>query len=163
VVVTAKGLASGFPLSAIAAPAELMAHARAGSQGGTYGGNAVSCAAALATLEVVDEEGLVANADRLGEALRGQLRELAASRPEMADVRGLGLMVGVEFSGPDGTPDAATALRVQQEAAHAGLLLLLCGTFGNVVRLIPALVVTREQVDEAVGIFAGAVEKAASG
>lgn len=163
VVVTAKGLASGFPLSAMAAPAELMAAARPGSQGGTYGGNAVSCAAALATLQVVEEEGLVANADQLGAVLRDQLSGLAADRPAMADVRGLGLMVGVEFSAPDGSPDPATALRVQQEAMRAGLLLLLCGTYGNVVRLIPALVVTRAQVDDAVEIFGAAVEKATSG
>jgi 4-aminobutyrate aminotransferase len=160
VVVTAKGLASGFPLSAIAAPTALMSQGRPGSQGGTYGGNAVSCAAALATLQVVEEEGLVARADALGTVLREQLARLAADTPAIGDVRGLGLMVGVEFNTPEGEPDAGTAQRVQQEAMHAGLLLLTCGTYGNVVRLIPALVVTRDQLDDALDIFGVAVGKA---
>jgi 4-aminobutyrate aminotransferase len=160
VVVAAKGLASGFPLSAIAAPAELMAKGRPGSQGGTYGGNAVSCAAAITTLQVIDDEGLVARTDELGIVLRDQLSRLAADTPAIGDVRGLGLMVGVEFTTADGEPDTVTAQRVQQEAMHAGLLLLTCGTYSNVVRLIPALVVTREQVDDAVDVFAVAVGKA---
>jgi 4-aminobutyrate aminotransferase len=162
IVVTAKGLASGFPLSAIAAPTELMRHGRPGSQGGTYGGNAVACAAAIATLQVVDEEGLVARADELGNVLRGQLAPLAAASPSIGDVRGLGLMVGVEFSTPDGAPDAATAQQVQQEAMRSGLLLLTCGTYGQVVRLLPALVVEHDQVSEAVEIFGAAVQKASA-
>jgi 4-aminobutyrate aminotransferase len=159
IVVTAKGLASGFPLSAICAPTALMSRGRPGSQGGTYGGNAVSCAAALATLQVIDEEGLVARAADLGVVLRDHLSELAASTPAIGDVRGLGLMVGVEFSTPDGEPDATTVLQVQQEAMHAGLLLLSCGTHGNVIRWLPALVVSREQLEEGLDIFATAVQK----
>jgi 4-aminobutyrate aminotransferase len=157
VLITAKGLASGFPLSAIAAPRDLMAKAWPGSQGGTYGGNAVACAAALATLEVVQSEGLVENADRMGARLREGLAKVAADVPAIGDVRGLGLMLGNEFVNRDGEPDAAAAARVQQAAAAAGLLLLTCGAAGNVVRMIPPLVVTADQIDEALTLWREAI------
>ena len=157
VVITAKGLASGFPLSAIAAPRDLMAKAWPGSQGGTYGGNAVACAAALATLDVVQSEGLVENADKMGARLREGLAKVAADVPAIGDVRGLGLMLGNEFVDRDGEPDAATAARVQQAAVAAGLLLLTCGAAGNVVRMIPPLVVTADQIDEALALWREAI------
>jgi 4-aminobutyrate aminotransferase len=157
VLITAKGLASGFPLSAIAAPAELMARAWPGSQGGTYGGNAVACAAALATLDVIQSEGLVENAATQGARLREGLTKVAADVPAIGDVRGLGLMLGSEFVDRDGEPDPAAAARVQQAAAAAGLLLLTCGPVGNVVRMIPPLVVTADQVDDALGLWRKAV------
>jgi 4-aminobutyrate aminotransferase len=160
IVITAKGLASGFPLSAIAAPTELMAKAWPGSQGGTYGGNAVACAAALATLDVIRDEGLVHNAAEQGRRLLDRLWKVAADTPEIADVRGLGLMVGTEFCQLDGTPDPATAQRVQNAASALGLLLLTCGTHGNVVRMMPALVVTGEQIDEAAELWSAAVRVA---
>ena len=161
ILITAKGLASGFPLSGIAAPGALMAKAWPGSQGGTYGGNAVACAAALATLDVIEDEGLVANAADQGLRLLEGLRKVAADHPDIADVRGLGLMVGNEFCTPDGAPDTAAATRAHAAAAERGLLLLTCGPYGNVVRMIPPLVVTAEQVDEAVGMWAQAVRAAA--
>jgi 4-aminobutyrate aminotransferase len=157
VVITAKGLASGFPLSAIAASSELMSRAWPGSQGGTYGGNAVACAAALATLDVIETEGLVANAAARGAELADGLRKVATDSVGIGDVRGLGLMLGSEFVGPDGEPDTAAAVRAQQAAASRGLLLLTCGAFGNVVRMIPPLVVTSEQVSDALDIWADAV------
>ena len=160
VLVTAKGLASGFPLSAIAAPHELMAKAWPGSQGGTYGGNPVSCAAALATLEVIRDERLVDNAAEQGRRLADGLRKVAADHPVIGDVRGLGLMQAAEFTRPDGAPDPATAGRAQREACARGLLLLTCGPHANVVRMIPPLVVTGEQVDEAIAQWAGAVAAA---
>lgn len=163
IVITAKGLASGFPLSAIAAPTELMGRAWPGSQGGTYGGNAVSCAAALATLDVIEEEGLVDNAAERGRQLREGLEKVAARTSAVGDVRGLGLMQASEFVDGDGEPDAATAARVQREAADRGLLLLTCGPFGNVVRMIPALVVDAEQVDEALGVWGAVVDDVATG
>ncbi|MGH3425156.1 MAG: aspartate aminotransferase family protein, partial [Nocardioidaceae bacterium] len=152
VLITAKGLASGFPLSAIAAPAELMAKAWPGSQGGTYGANAVACAAALATLDVIEDEKLVDNAAQRGGQLRSALSEVAAKHPNITDVRGLGLMLGNEFRDADGNPDGATAAAAQQEAARRGLLLLTCGAWSQVVRFIPALVVNPDEVDEAAGI-----------
>jgi 4-aminobutyrate aminotransferase len=163
ILVTAKGLASGFPLSGIAAPRRLMAKGWTGSQGGTYGGNAVACAAALATLEVIQEEDLVENARVRGAQLRDGLRKVAADNPAIGDVRGLGLMVGSEFTTSDGQPDTASAARAQRAAADRGLLLLTCGAWSNVVRMIPPLVVNAEQVDEAVAIWAEAVRAAQEG
>ncbi|MGW5876676.1 aspartate aminotransferase family protein [Nocardiopsis terrae] len=160
IVITAKGLASGFPLSAIAAPASVMEKAWPGSQGGTYGGNAVSCAAALATLDVIQEEGLVENAARQGERLQQGLAKIAEAHPAIGDVRGRGLMRANEFVTPDGSPDGAAAARAQQAAAQNGLLLLTCGPAGNVVRFIPALVVNADQVDTALELWAASVEEA---
>ena len=160
IVVTAKGLASGFPLSAIAASRELMEKAWPGSQGGTYGGNAVACAAAIATLDVIQEENLVENARVVGAVLADGLAKVAADNPRVGDVRGLGLMLGSEFITSDGAPDPDAASRAQQEAGQRGLLLLTCGPFGNVVRMIPPLVVTEAQVDEALEVWGAAVRAA---
>lgn len=160
IVVTAKGLASGFPLSGFAASEELMSKGWPGSQGGTYGGNAVSCAAALATLEVVEEEGLVERAREMGGQLRSRLGEIGEKRSAIGDVRGLGLMVGCEIVDDRGVPDGAAAKRILEEAESRGLLLLTCGAYGHVVRFIPALVVKRDEVEEAVRIFEEALEAA---
>jgi 4-aminobutyrate aminotransferase len=158
ILITAKGLASGFPLSGIAAPKKLMEKAWPGSQGGTYGANAVACAAAIATLDVIRDEKLVENAAARGEQLKGALRAVADRHKQIADVRGLGLMIGNEFRDADGNPDGATAAAVQQEAAKRGLLLLNCGAWGQVVRFIPALVVSERDVDEAAALWADAVD-----
>jgi 4-aminobutyrate aminotransferase len=160
VIITAKGLASGFPLAAIAASAELMNRARPGSQGGTYGGNAVACAAALATLDVIESEGLVANAAERGAELIEGARKIGASTPGIGDVRGIGLMVASEFTSAEGNPDTAAATRAQQAAAERGLLLLTCGAYGNVVRMIPPLVVDAEQIEAGLRIWAETVESA---
>lgn len=157
VVITAKGLASGFPLSAFAAPAGIMDKAWPGSQGGTYGANAVACAASLATLEVIREEKLVENSAARGQQLRLELEGVAAEHKQITDVRGLGLMLGNEFRDADGNPDGTTAGAVQQEAAKRGLLLLTCGAWSEVVRFIPALVVNEEQVREAGSLWAESV------
>ena len=157
IVLIAKGLASGFPLSGIAASEALMSKAWPGSQGGTYGGNAVACAAALATLDVIQDEGLVENAASRGLQLLEGARRIAEKAPAIGDVRGLGLLVGSEFTSPDGKPDTATAQAAQQEAARRGLLLLTCGAHMNVVRMIPPLVVDAAQVDEALEIWSDTV------
>ena len=151
VITIAKGLASGFPISGMAASAELMAKAWPGSQGGTYGANAVSCAAALATINVIEEEGLVANAAERGSQLLSGARERATDA--VGDVRGLGLMVGSEFTTADGKPDTARAAAAQQAAADKGLLMLTCGAYMNTVRMIPPLVITAEQIEEGLDIW----------
>lgn len=168
IIVTAKGIASGFPISAIAASSATMSKGWPGSQGGTYGGNAVSAAAGVATLDVVKEESLVENSRIRGEQLQAGLKEIQARFPAIGDVRGRGLMLGIEFTAEDGTPDAATAGAVQQATTEQGLLTLTCGPSGNVVRLIPALVVTAEEIstglerfEAAVGAVVGAVPAAA--
>jgi len=160
VIVTAKGLASGMPLSAVGASYELMEGARPGSQGGTYGGNALSCAAALATLDVVEEEGLVRNAADQGAYALGQLRDIASDTARIGDVRGQGLMLGIEFIADDGAPDAQLVNQVTAECEARGLLVLTCGSYGQVVRLIPPLIVTREQIDDGLTRFADAVTAA---
>jgi len=158
VLVTAKGLASGFPISAIAASSALMAKAWPGSQGGTYGANAVACAAALATLDVIRDECLVKNSAERGAELKEALGSVAAQHQRITDVRGLGLMIGNEFRDADGNPDGAAAAAAQQEAARRGLLLLTCGAWGQVVRFIPALIVDSGQVQEAAAIWADSVQ-----
>ena len=164
ILITAKGLASGFPISAIAAPTELMSKAWPGSQGGTYGGNAVAAAAAIATLDVIESEGLVENARVRGEQLLAGLQQVCSPFSGVGDVRGLGLMAGIEFITTDAagntTRDAAAALAVQQATTTQGLLSLTCGPSANVVRLIPALVVTAEEIDLGVARFGAALAAA---
>lgn len=163
ILITAKGIASGFPISGIAASAELMGKAWPGSQGGTYGGNAVAAAAAVATLDVVRDEHLVDNSAEQGARLQEGLRKVAAEHPVIGEVRGRGLMVGNEFTTADGRPDTTTATRAHAAAAERGLLLLTCGPAGNVVRMIPPLIVTAEQVDDGVALWAEAVSAAVHG
>lgn len=154
IVITAKGLASGFPLSAIGANQELMGKGFPGSQGGTYGGNAVACAAALATLDVIEEEGLVENAAEQGAHLRQRLGQIQSAFPEIGDVRGKGLMIGTEMVNADGKPDGDRALRILKAAEKRGLLLIRCGAYGGqIVRWLPPLIVTREQIDFAMDVF----------
>jgi 4-aminobutyrate aminotransferase len=117
----------------------------------------VACAAAIATLDVVREERLVDNAAEQGQRLLEGLRKVATDHPEIVDVRGLGLMVGSEFRTRSGEPDPAAAARAHAAAAGRGLLLLTCGAWGNVVRMIPPLVVTGEQIDDGVRLWAEAV------
>lgn len=152
VIVFAKGIASGFPISGIAAPVAIMSRAWPGSQGGTYGGNAVAAAAAVATLEVIEREGLVDNAARRGTQLIQGLEIVKPRFPGIADIRGRGLMVGVEFTDYDNTPRPDLAAAVQQAAIDEGLLLLTCGIRGNVIRIIPPLTVSADEIDA--GLFA---------
>src|SRR5690606_3659919 len=150
IITIAKGLASGFPLSGIAASEQLMEPARPGSQGGTYEAIAVSCAAAVATLDVIEKEGLVDNAAARGRELLSGARENTIDA--IGDVRGLCLMVGLEFT-TDGAPDREPATAAQQLAAQKGVLLLTCGAHMNVVRMIPPLIVTTQQIEDALGIW----------
>jgi 4-aminobutyrate aminotransferase len=157
VMTMAKGLASGFPLSCVAASRALMEKWMVGTHGGTYGGNAVACAAAEATVRVLQEEGLVENAARMGALLLDCLRQIQARYPLLGDVRGLGLMVGAEFRRPDGAPVGDLAKAILAHCRQEGLLLLNCGTYGNVVRWIPPLLVDEEQLRVALAIFEGAL------
>jgi 4-aminobutyrate aminotransferase len=151
IVVMAKGIASGLPLSGIMARRALIERFPPGAHGGTYGGNAVACAAALATLDVIAAEGLLENARQQGERLLSNLRRISATHPSVAEVRGRGLMIGIEFADGDDLrprPDLAKALL--HAAFERKLLLLSCGTYGQVVRVIPPLVTTDTEVDSAV-------------
>jgi 4-aminobutyrate aminotransferase len=159
IVCMAKGIANGFPLSATAARGELMKKWGAASHGTTYGGNPICCAAALAVLDIIREENLLENARVQGEFMLHQLRELQAASSMVGEVRGVGLMVAVEFIKPDGgrEPNPEAVRRIVQRALQDGLLLYPCGHWTQTIRLIPPLTVTREQVEEGLDIFQRAV------
>jgi 4-aminobutyrate aminotransferase len=149
VLLFAKGIASGLPLGGIIAPRDLMDRWPTGAHGSTFGGNPVSCAAALATLDVLDEEGCYERARRLG---RRAVERLAAT-PGPVDVRGVGLMIGVEL------PDKAAAEAVQARCLDAGLIVLLCGPGENVLRLIPPLTIADDEFEEGLDILVTALEE----
>jgi len=161
ILIIAKGLASGLPLSGVLARQELMRKWPPGSHGGTYGGNPVACAAAVATIATIQEERLLENAGSRGEQLMVGLRHLQEEYPAIGDVRGLGLMVGVELSGEDRAPDKAMAKRVIHACQEDKLLLLTCGPWDNTIRFIPPLVASAEEIGEALRIFEGALQTAA--
>lgn len=163
IMVMAKGMASGFPISGIAASRELMSKWQTGTHGGTYGGNAMGCAAAEATIKVIKEEGLVENAAARGQQLMDGLAEIQSRFPVLGDVRGLGLMVGCEFSNPNtGQPEADLTKKIAANALEQGnLILLTCGMYANVIRWIPPLTVTEAQIDQALTTFEKAVAAAA--
>ncbi len=159
VLVMAKGIASGFPFAAIGASAELMSRWPVGSHGGTYGGNPLGCAAALATIEVLTADGFLDAVNARGEQLRSGLRSIAEQHPVIADVRGPGLMVAAEFRDQiTGEPDAArTAAVIAHCRTESNLLLMNAGTWANIIRFMSPLVVTEDEVALAVDAVATAV------
>ncbi len=158
VLVMAKGIASGFPISAVGASSELMSRWPQGSHGGTYGGNPIGCAAALATIDVMIDEGLVANAADQGSRLLAGLAELRADHPVLGDVRGLGLMVATELVDESGAPASArTAAVIRHCMERSRVLLMSCGTSGNIVRWMPPLVVSSEEIERALAAFGAAL------
>ncbi|GAC67435.1 hypothetical protein GS4_08_00190 [Gordonia soli NBRC 108243] len=161
VLVAAKGMTGGLPLSVMAASDELMRQGHQGSQGGTFNGNVLACAAAIATLEVIESEQLVQNADRRGVQLMDGLQQIAASRDGFSDVRGRGLMVGCELT-LDDHPDPARAAAIQQNCLDSGLMVQRGGPARNVLRLLPALTVSADEVDTALDIIDDAAAGAPS-
>lgn len=153
VMIMAKGIASGFPMAAVMSRRELMQRWTVGRHGSTYGGNPVACAAALASISVIEEEGLLEKARLLGEKIVARLQALASRYPSIGEVRGLGLMIGVEIVDALGRPDGALAERLIAEFFKRRLLLLDCGNKDHVFRLIPALNVSDAEVDEAMAII----------
>jgi 4-aminobutyrate aminotransferase len=149
ILCAAKGIASGMPLGAMIAREEISTWTRS-THGSTFGGNPVACAAALATIDLI-EDGLIKNAGEVGDYLKESLTKLRSRHPRMSDVRGLGLMIGVEFAQNDGKPDAQFRNQVMAKSFDKGLLLLSCGE--STIRFCPPLIVKRDQVDIAVGIF----------
>ena len=150
IVIMAKGIASGLPLSGILAPRSLLDQLAPGAHGGTYGGNAVACAAALATLDVIDDEQLAERAESLGTRLLAGLRERAEGHGCVAEVRGRGLMIAIEFAEPGSlTPRPDLAKGLLAETMARNVLLLTCGTYGQSVRIIPPLVTTEDETEVA--------------
>ncbi|MFL7870459.1 MAG: aspartate aminotransferase family protein [Anaerolineales bacterium] len=161
IMTVAKGLASGMPLSGVFSSLDLMKKWPGGSHGGTYGGNAVACAAAVATIQAMREENMLENAQQRGVQLQSGLRKLQEEYPQIGDVRGLGLMIGSEFE-VDGKYKQAKPLvkEIIHAAEERGLLLLSCGTYDSTVRWIPPLNVTEGQVNDALNIFADSLKVA---
>ncbi len=153
IITVAKGLASGLPISGVFSSLELMGKWLPGSHGGTFGGNALAAAAGAATIRAIREDGMLVNASEQGEHLMSGLREMQSRQPVIGDVRGLGLMVGVELRTPQGQPDKESAKAVLKTCFENKLMLLTCGPWDNTIRFIPPLNVGQEQVDLALDIF----------
>jgi 4-aminobutyrate aminotransferase/(S)-3-amino-2-methylpropionate transaminase len=154
-ITLAKSMAGGFPISAVIGRSDVMDACGPGGLGGTYAGNPVACAAALAVLEVFERENLLERSRALGGRLRAGLRALSTRHPSIAEVRGLGAMVAIEFcrDGDPHEPDADLAKRVAAQAAQLGLILLTCGTYGNVIRILVPLTASDAVVDEGLEIL----------
>ncbi len=155
VLVLGKAIANGLPLSAVAARSELLDAWPAGSHGTTFGGNPVSCAAAAATVDVLTD--LIPNVNKLSEHAFSRFHELQSAHPTIGDVRGLGLMIGVELVNADGKPDPDAYKHVRQYGLDNGLLILNCGPDGNIIRFIPPLIVSTEELDLGIDIIAAAL------
>jgi len=159
IMTVAKGIASGLPLSGVFSSLELMKKWPIGSHGGTYGGNVVACAAAVATIQAMQEENMLENAKLRGTQLQTGLRKLQEEYPEIGDVRGLGLMIGSEF---EVESDFKNAKPLVKEIIHAaesrGLLLLSCGTYDSTIRWIPPLNISESQIKDSLDIFADSLK-----
>ncbi len=153
IMTVAKGLGSGLPISGVVSRLDLMKKWIPGSHGGTFGGNVLSAAAAVATIKAMKEEKMLENTLARGGQLVAGLGHLREKFPQIADVRGLGLMIGTEFRDGKGKPDKKTAKGVVHECADRNLMLLTAGPWDNTIRWIPPLIVSKEQIDEALNIF----------
>ena len=155
-IVTAKAIADGFPLSAVTGPAEIMDAPHVGGLGGTFGGNPVACAAALATIETIESDGLIERARQIERVMVDRLLRLQAGDDRIGDVRGRGAMIAVELV-RSGTadPDAELTEKLATAAHSAGVIVLTCGMFGNIIRLLPPLTISDELLTEGLDILAG--------
>ncbi|MFI5914565.1 4-aminobutyrate--2-oxoglutarate transaminase [Dactylosporangium sp. NPDC051541] len=162
-VTTAKGIAGGLPLAGVTGRAELMDAVHPGGLGGTYGGNPIACAAALATIETMQDLDLAAAARRIESVMLPRLRELQQQYPFIGDVRGRGAMLALEIVVPETetpwgpTPDPARTAQIQRQAHEAGLLLLTCGTYSNVIRFLPPLVMDDATLHRALDLLASSL------
>jgi 4-aminobutyrate aminotransferase / (S)-3-amino-2-methylpropionate transaminase / 5-aminovalerate transaminase len=163
-ITVAKSLAGGYPLAGVIGRAEVMDALAPGGLGGTYGGNPVACAAALATIEAIESEGLLARSTALGETMRARFSDIGArvAPYRMWDIRGLGAMLGIEFVTDFETaaPDAALTKSVIAHALRRGLILLACGMHGNVVRIMVPLTASDAIISEGLDIFEAALADA---
>ena len=153
-VLSAKGIAGGLPLAGVTGRAEIMDAAQPGGLGGTFGGNPVACAAAIAVFDRIERDGLLAEAMRIEGVLLPALRELESRFPVIREVRGIGAMIAIELADPEtGAPNAAAVGALVAFAAQQGVLLLSAGTYGNVLRMLPSLAITNEQLRDALGVL----------
>jgi 4-aminobutyrate aminotransferase/(S)-3-amino-2-methylpropionate transaminase len=161
-ITSAKALSSGFPLSAVVGKADIMDSVGPGGLGSTFGGNPVACAAALATLEVIEEEGLLARAKAIGETIGDRLHGLQLEFEQIGDVRGVGAMIGLEFisSAKDKTPLKEAVQAVVGHARENGLILLPTGSYNNVIRLLPPIRMSDEELEEGLAGLEAAIRYA---
>ncbi len=159
-IVTAKGIAGGLPLSAVTGRAEMMDAAHVSGLGGTYGGNPIACAAALATIETIEADGLVERARQIERLMLDRLHRLQADDDRLGDVRGRGAMIAVEIvkSGTD-EPDPLLTNAIAAAAHLAGVIVLTCGTYGNVLRFLPPLSISDELLNEGLDVVAAAFKE----
>ncbi len=157
-ITTAKGIAGGMPLAGVTGRAEIMDASHSGGLGGTYGGNPVACAAALATIDAYAEENLAERANAIGETITNRFTEIQASDARVGDVRGRGAMIAVEFvDAATGAPDAALAAAVAKKSIAEGVIVLTCGTFGNVIRFLPPLSIGDELLTDGLDVVTAAL------
>ncbi len=160
-VTTAKGIAGGMPLAAVTGRAEIMDASHSGGLGGTYGGNPVACAAALASIEAFEKDGLLERAREIGGILRARLEEMQSVDPRIGEIRGSGAMIAAEFVDPaTKAPDAALTKAVATAAIADGVIVLTCGTYGNVVRFLPPLSIGDDLLHEGLDVVAAALAAA---
>jgi 4-aminobutyrate aminotransferase/(S)-3-amino-2-methylpropionate transaminase len=161
---TAKGIAGGMPLAGVTGRAEIMNAVHVGGLGGTYGGNPVACSAALASIALMRSHDLAGAARHIGDVVLGRMKSLQAEHPAIGDVRGRGAMCAFELVHPGTTRPDPEVTGAIAKACHAqGVVVLTCGTFGNVIRLLPALVIGDELLTEGLDILAGAVASVLGG
>ncbi len=153
IMVMAKGIANGLPLGGIIARKEIMEKWTVSAHGGTFGGNPVSCAASLASIEILQKKGFLNKVSKLGAYMMKKLKALKSKHNIIGDVRGLGLMIGVEFIKENGEPNPEVTSKIIKECLNEGLLLISCGSHDQVIRFIPPLNVKKADIDKAFGIF----------
>jgi 4-aminobutyrate aminotransferase len=161
VMTLAKALGNGLPVAAILARHAVMRHWQRGEHGTTFGGNPVACAAMLAVIDVMNRERVPERAARLGKGVIQRAQAWRSRAPALADVRGLGLMIGLEFM-RDGRPDAAAVRRIRARALADGLLTLSCGTDDNVIRVMPPLTIPEAELDAGLDILESAIMEEAA-
>jgi 4-aminobutyrate aminotransferase / (S)-3-amino-2-methylpropionate transaminase / 5-aminovalerate transaminase len=164
IVLLAKALAGGYPLSAVIGPKDVMDAPGPSAIGGTYVGNPVACAAAIAVLDVIEHEGLIERAEQVGKILRSRWEQVAQDVPQVGDIRGVGAMIGVEFVSDRESkqPDAAFLGAVISGAMQRGLVTVSCGAYHNVLRHLVPLVITDAQLDEGLDVLAEVTAEAAA-
>jgi 4-aminobutyrate aminotransferase/(S)-3-amino-2-methylpropionate transaminase len=157
-ITTAKGIAGGLPLAAVTGRAEIMDAAHTGGLGGTYGGNPIACAAALAAIEAFETEGMIERANEIGALLTSRLTDLQSADPRIGDVRGHGAMIAAEFvDATTGEPDAALTGAIAKACIAQGVIVLTCGTYGNVIRFLPPLTIPDALLHEGIDVLATAL------
>ncbi len=160
-ITTAKGIAGGLPLAAVTGRAEIMDAAHTGGLGGTYGGNPIACAAAIAAIDVFENDGMIERAREIETILTSRLSQMKADDPRLGDIRGHGAMIAAEFVVPGtGDPDGTLTGAIAKACIAEGVIVLTCGTYGNVIRFLPPLSISDELLHEGLDVLAAALSAA---